>query len=134
MKQSTKNHIAGELHKVKGKVKEAVGEVTSIPDLAAKGQAKSRARKTQRKAQQAAERSDGAAASRQIRLVASETLRPPANMVASIAQWPRDLGAWSKALLSSLLRMTRSFFSYLGNAIRGISISRLYKQRSLQAA
>lgn len=134
MKRGTKDHVARELHKGKGKVKEGVGQATNIPDLAAKGKAKSRAGKTKRKARRVAEMFDGAAASRPSRLAASKTLRPPANMVATIAGWPRLFGAWSKSLLSSLLRMAGSFFSYLGNGIRSISSLRLDKQRSPQAA
>src|ERR1039457_1093060 len=59
-----------------------------------------------------------------LRLVASDTRSPAPYRVARIARWPRFFGASSKALTSSLLRMTGSFFSYLGNGIRSISIWR----------
>jgi uncharacterized protein YjbJ (UPF0337 family) len=38
MKPSTKDQITGELHEMKGKLKEKAGQVTNNPDLAAKGQ------------------------------------------------------------------------------------------------
>src|ERR1035438_6210595 len=60
--------------------------------------------------------------SQTFRLVASDTRSPAPYRVARIARWPRFFGASSKALTSSLLRMTGSFFSYLGNGIRSISI------------
>jgi uncharacterized protein YjbJ (UPF0337 family) len=49
MKQSTKDQIAGELHKVKGSVKEKAGQVTNNPDLEAEGKAENRAGNTQKK-------------------------------------------------------------------------------------
>ena len=38
MKPGTKDQIQGNLHELKGKVKENAGQVTSDPDLAAQGQ------------------------------------------------------------------------------------------------
>ena len=38
MKDSTKDKANGELHDLKGKVKQIVGQVTNDPDLEAKGQ------------------------------------------------------------------------------------------------
>jgi uncharacterized protein YjbJ (UPF0337 family) len=49
MKQSTKDQIAGGLHKVKGNVKEKAGQVTNNPDLEAEGQAETVAGKIQKK-------------------------------------------------------------------------------------
>jgi uncharacterized protein YjbJ (UPF0337 family) len=49
MKQSTKDQIAGELHKVKGNVKEKAGQVTNNPGLAAEGKVENLAGKTQKK-------------------------------------------------------------------------------------
>jgi uncharacterized protein YjbJ (UPF0337 family) len=49
MKQSTKDKIAGDLHKVKGNVKEKVGQVTNNPNLEAEGQAESLTGKIQKK-------------------------------------------------------------------------------------
>jgi uncharacterized protein YjbJ (UPF0337 family) len=37
MKSSTKNEIAGEVHEVKGKIKEKVGQLTNDPDLEGAG-------------------------------------------------------------------------------------------------
>jgi len=37
MKSSTQDKIEGALHKVKGKVKETVGEIVGNPDLKAEG-------------------------------------------------------------------------------------------------
>jgi uncharacterized protein YjbJ (UPF0337 family) len=37
MKPSTENEIAGKVHKVKGKIKEKVGQLTNDPDLEAEG-------------------------------------------------------------------------------------------------
>jgi uncharacterized protein YjbJ (UPF0337 family) len=37
MKPSTKDEIAGELHEVKGKIKEKVGQLTNDSDLEAEG-------------------------------------------------------------------------------------------------
>ena len=39
MKQSTKDQVAGEIHKVKGNVKEKAGQVANNPDLEAEGKA-----------------------------------------------------------------------------------------------
>jgi uncharacterized protein YjbJ (UPF0337 family) len=49
MKQSTKDKIAGDLHKVKGNVKEKVGQVTNNPNLEAEGQAENLTGKIQKK-------------------------------------------------------------------------------------
>ncbi|MFZ0933055.1 MAG: CsbD family protein [Bryobacteraceae bacterium] len=38
MKSGTKDQIQGNLHELKGKVKENAGQVTNDPDLAAEGQ------------------------------------------------------------------------------------------------
>lgn len=48
MKQSTKDQIAGGLHKVKGNVKEKAGQVTNNPDLEAEGKAENLAGKIQK--------------------------------------------------------------------------------------
>jgi uncharacterized protein YjbJ (UPF0337 family) len=37
MKPSTQNEIAGQVHEVKGKIKEKVGQLTNDPDLEAEG-------------------------------------------------------------------------------------------------
>jgi uncharacterized protein YjbJ (UPF0337 family) len=37
MKPSTENEIAGQVHEVKGKIKEKVGQLTNDPDLEAEG-------------------------------------------------------------------------------------------------
>jgi uncharacterized protein YjbJ (UPF0337 family) len=37
MKPSTENKIAGQVHEVKGKIKEKVGQLTNDPDLEAEG-------------------------------------------------------------------------------------------------
>ena len=37
MKPSTENEIAGNVHEVKGKIKEKVGQLTNDPDLEAEG-------------------------------------------------------------------------------------------------
>ena len=39
MKSSTKDQVEGKLHEIKGKVKEAAGQVTNNPDLTNEGQA-----------------------------------------------------------------------------------------------
>jgi|HubBroStandDraft_3_1064219.scaffolds.fasta_scaffold1966023_1 uncharacterized protein YjbJ (UPF0337 family) len=39
MNQSTKDDITGNLHEVKGTIKEKVGQVTNNPDLEARGKA-----------------------------------------------------------------------------------------------
>jgi uncharacterized protein YjbJ (UPF0337 family) len=49
MKTSTKDQIAGALHETKGKLKEAAGEVTNNPDLAAEGSGEKLAGKVQKK-------------------------------------------------------------------------------------
>lgn len=49
MTQSTKDQIAGELHEVKGKVKEKAGQITNNPDLEAEGKAENLAGQTQKK-------------------------------------------------------------------------------------
>lgn len=49
MKSSTKDQVKGKLHEVKGAVKEAVGQVTSDPDLKNEGQAETLAGKVQSK-------------------------------------------------------------------------------------
>ena len=49
MKQSTKDQLEGELHKVKGKVKEKAGQVTNNPDLEVEGQAENLTGKVQKK-------------------------------------------------------------------------------------
>jgi uncharacterized protein YjbJ (UPF0337 family) len=49
MKPSTKDQIKGNLHEMKGKVKEKAGQVTNNPNLAAEGQAEKLAGKVQKK-------------------------------------------------------------------------------------
>jgi uncharacterized protein YjbJ (UPF0337 family) len=49
MKPSTKDQIEGNLHEVKGAVKERVGRVTNNPTLRAKGKAENLAGKIQKK-------------------------------------------------------------------------------------
>jgi uncharacterized protein YjbJ (UPF0337 family) len=49
MKPSTKDLIEGNLHEVKGKVKEKVGQVTNNPTLRAKGRVENLAGKIQKK-------------------------------------------------------------------------------------
>lgn len=49
MKQSTKDQVEGQLHEVKGKVKEKVGQITNNPDLEVEGQAENLAGKVQKK-------------------------------------------------------------------------------------
>jgi uncharacterized protein YjbJ (UPF0337 family) len=49
MKRSTKNEIAGEVHEVKGKIKEKVGHLTNNPDLEADGTVEKVAGKVQKK-------------------------------------------------------------------------------------
>jgi uncharacterized protein YjbJ (UPF0337 family) len=49
MKPSTKNEIAGEVHEVKGKIKEKVGHLTNNPDLEADGTGEKVAGKVQKK-------------------------------------------------------------------------------------
>src|SRR5277367_3211487 len=57
------------------------------------------------------------------RLVASDTRSPAPYIVARIARWPRFFGASSRALTSSFVRTTGSFFSYRGNGILSISLA-----------
>jgi uncharacterized protein YjbJ (UPF0337 family) len=49
MKSSTKDQVEGKLHEIKGKVKEAAGQVTKNPDLTNEGQAEELAGKVQKK-------------------------------------------------------------------------------------
>jgi uncharacterized protein YjbJ (UPF0337 family) len=49
MKPSTKDELEGELHEVKGKVKEKVGQLINNPDLESKGQVEKVAGKFQKK-------------------------------------------------------------------------------------
>jgi len=49
MKQSTKDKVEGQLHEVKGKVKEKAGQVTNNPDLEVEGQSENLAGKIQKK-------------------------------------------------------------------------------------
>ena len=49
MKQSTKDQVEGQLHEVKGKVKEKAGQVTNNLDLEREGQAENLAGKIQKK-------------------------------------------------------------------------------------
>jgi uncharacterized protein YjbJ (UPF0337 family) len=49
MKPSTNDQIEGNLHEMKGKVKEKAGQVTNNPDLAAEGQDEKLAGKVQKK-------------------------------------------------------------------------------------
>jgi len=49
MKPSTKDQIEGNLHEVKGKVKEKAGQVTNNPTLRAKGKSENLAGKVQKK-------------------------------------------------------------------------------------
>jgi uncharacterized protein YjbJ (UPF0337 family) len=49
MKPSTQDQTEGQLHELKGKVKEKVGQVTNNPDLAAEGQDENLAGKIQKK-------------------------------------------------------------------------------------
>lgn len=49
MKPSTNDQLAGTLHEVKGKVKEAAGRVAGDPDLEAEGQGEKIAGKIQKK-------------------------------------------------------------------------------------
>ena len=50
MNTSTENEIEGDLHEVKGTIKEKVGQVTDNPKLTAEGQAEKLAGKDQEKA------------------------------------------------------------------------------------
>lgn len=49
MKTSTTDKIEGNVHEVKGKVKETIGQVTNDPDLEAEGQSENLAGKVQKK-------------------------------------------------------------------------------------
>ena len=49
MKQSTKDKIDGQVHEVKGKVKEKAGQVTNNPDLEVEGETENLAGKVQKK-------------------------------------------------------------------------------------
>jgi uncharacterized protein YjbJ (UPF0337 family) len=49
MKASTKDKVEGEIHKVKGKVKEKVGRATNNPDLEGEGQVEKVGGKVQKK-------------------------------------------------------------------------------------
>ena len=49
MKPSTKDQIKGNLHEMKGKAKEKVGQVTNNPRLASEGQGEKIAGKIQKK-------------------------------------------------------------------------------------
>ena len=49
MKDSLTDKIEGDLHEVKGKIKETVGQVTNNPDLEAEGQAENLDGKIQNK-------------------------------------------------------------------------------------
>jgi uncharacterized protein YjbJ (UPF0337 family) len=49
MKPSTKDQITGQLHELKGKVKEKAGWITTNPNLEAEGQAEKLAGKVQKK-------------------------------------------------------------------------------------
>jgi len=49
MKPSTENEISGEVHEVKGTIKEKVGELTNDPDLEGEGIGEKIAGKVQKK-------------------------------------------------------------------------------------
>ena len=49
MKPSTKDHVEGTLHKVKGKAKETAGKLTNNPDLTTEGQVEQLAGTVQKK-------------------------------------------------------------------------------------
>jgi uncharacterized protein YjbJ (UPF0337 family) len=49
MKQSTKDQVAGQVHEVKGTVKEKAGQVTNNPNLEAEGTTENLAGKIQKK-------------------------------------------------------------------------------------
>ncbi|MGA2325335.1 MAG: CsbD family protein [Bryobacteraceae bacterium] len=49
MKQSTKDQLEGQLHEVKGKVKEKAGQIVNNPDLEGEGQAENLIGKVQKK-------------------------------------------------------------------------------------
>lgn len=52
MNPSTKDHLEGTIHQVKGKVKEMAGQVSSNPDLVADGQTEALAGTIQEKVAQ----------------------------------------------------------------------------------
>jgi len=49
MKPSTQDQTEGQIHELKGKVKERIGQVTNNPDLAAEGHDEKLAGKVQKK-------------------------------------------------------------------------------------
>ena len=49
MKPSTKNEINGNIHQIKGAVKETTGKITNNPTLQAKGKAESNLGRAQKK-------------------------------------------------------------------------------------
>jgi uncharacterized protein YjbJ (UPF0337 family) len=49
MKPSTQDQVQGKLHELKGKVKQAAGQVTNDPNLEAEGQAEKFSGKIQKK-------------------------------------------------------------------------------------
>jgi uncharacterized protein YjbJ (UPF0337 family) len=49
MKPSTKDQIKGQLHEIKGKAKEKVGQITNNPNAAAEGQSEKLVGKIQKK-------------------------------------------------------------------------------------
>jgi uncharacterized protein YjbJ (UPF0337 family) len=49
MKPSTKNEISGNIHQLKGAVKETTGKITNNPTLQAKGKAENNLGKAQKK-------------------------------------------------------------------------------------
>ena len=49
MKQSTKDQLEGQLHEVKGKVKEKAGQIVNDPDLEGEGQVENVTGKVQKK-------------------------------------------------------------------------------------
>jgi uncharacterized protein YjbJ (UPF0337 family) len=49
MKQSTQDKVEGQLHEVKGKVKEKAGQIVNDPDLEGEGQGENLAGKIQKK-------------------------------------------------------------------------------------
>jgi hypothetical protein len=69
------------------------------------------------------------------RLVASDTRRPTPYIVARIARWPRFFGASSRALTSSFVRMTGSFFSYRATeSCRSRSCGSVYSGKRTETA
>jgi uncharacterized protein YjbJ (UPF0337 family) len=49
MKQSTKDKLEGQVHEVKGKVKQKAGQITNNPDLEVEGQVENLSGKVQKK-------------------------------------------------------------------------------------